>query len=73
MCLNAKHIFSSYPFALLMRASRGLGSAKWHVVRNECHDMKGKIVGHYERSQLTSNTFRRLEMNLIWRYNFSRR
>jgi hypothetical protein len=24
-----------------------LGSAKWHVVRSECHDMKGKIVGHY--------------------------
>jgi hypothetical protein len=23
------------------------GSAKWHVVRNESHDVKGKIVGHY--------------------------
>jgi hypothetical protein len=37
------------------------------VVRNESHDTKGKIVGDYERPQLTSNTSRRLEMNLIWR------
>jgi hypothetical protein len=22
-------------------------SAKWHVVRNESHDVKGKIEGHY--------------------------
>jgi hypothetical protein len=47
--------------------------AKWHVVRNESNDMKGKIVGDYERSQLTSNTSRRLEMTVIWKYHFSRR
>jgi hypothetical protein len=49
-------------------------SSKWHVVRNESHDTKGKIAGDYEMSQLAFNTSsRRLEMDLIWRYHFSRR
>ena len=50
-----------------------LGPVKCYVIRNECHDMKGKIVGHYGRPQLTSSTSRRLETNLISRYHFSRR
>jgi hypothetical protein len=43
-----KAYFLLLPCCALDEGFQGaLGSAKWHVVRNECHDMKGKIVGHY--------------------------
>jgi hypothetical protein len=36
------------PFCAFDEGFQGaFGPAKWHVVRNECHDMKGKFAGHY--------------------------